>query len=211
MASPPAGIGCAAGAVAGTVLAGPLLGQTGQVYGVGSLAMPFWVSLAVSLAMLGIVAGVALPISLRAGRMSAVQAITTGRAPQRKHGYGALRLLGRARLLPRPVSIGLAGPFARPTRTLVTLAAIVFGVTAVIFGFGLSTSLNRVQADLDRTATQVTVFIAGREGPAVLTGQSTSQVSPGAQDRAVQHALSTQPGTLHDVAEADGQASMLGL
>jgi putative ABC transport system permease protein len=207
----PAGIGCTAGAVAGSLLAVPLLGQAGQVYGVGSLTMPFWVPVAVPLAMLGIVAGIALAISMRAGRMSAAQAITTGRAPLRNHGYGALRLLGRARLLPRPVSIGLAGPFARPTRTLVTLTAIVLGVTAVIFGFGLSTSLNRVAADLDRSAAQVQVFIAGREGPAILNGQTAAQMSLAAQDRAVQDALSAQPGTLHYVGQANGQASLLGL
>jgi len=38
--------------------------------------------------------------------------------------------------------------------TLVMLAAIVSGVTAVIFGFGLSTSLNRIQADLSHAAAE---------------------------------------------------------
>ena len=80
-----------------------------------------------------------------------MQAIAAGRAPRPKHGYGAHRLLGRASLLPRPMTIGLAGPFARPARTLVTLAAIAFGGTAVIFGFGLGASLNQIQADLSRS------------------------------------------------------------
>ena len=129
----PAVTGCVAGAAAGNLVAVPMLGRTARVYGVGSLAMPLWVSLAVPLAMLGLVVGTASAVALRAGRMSAVQAIATGRAPRPGHGYAALRLLGRdplARLLRRPVTIGLAGPFARPTRTLVTMAAIVFGVTA---------------------------------------------------------------------------------
>ena len=53
--------------------------------------------------------------------MSAMQAIATGRAPRPGHGYVAHRLLGRAAAAcPRPVTIGLAGPFARPTRTVVT-------------------------------------------------------------------------------------------
>ncbi len=211
----PAVVGCAAGAAAGTLLAGPMLGQTAQVYGVGRLTVPFWVDLAVPLAMLGLVVVTASAIALRAGRMSAVQAIATGRAPRPKHGYGALRLLGRgplARLLSRPVTIGLAGPFARPTRTLVTLAAIVSGVTAVIFGFGLSTSLDRVQADLSRTSSgQVQVFLAGRQGPVAVNGQSSAKLSPAAQEHAVEAALHAQPGTLHDVAEADGQVSVLGL
>ena len=90
----------------------PLLGQTAQVYGVGALAVPVWVDLVVPLAMLGLAGVAALLLALRAGRMSAVQAIATGRAPRRSDGFGAHRLLGRARLLPRPVTIGLAGPFA---------------------------------------------------------------------------------------------------
>ncbi|HEX9529209.1 MAG TPA: ABC transporter permease, partial [Streptosporangiaceae bacterium] len=164
------------------------------------------------LAMLGLVGVTAAAIALRAGRMSAVQAIATGRAPRPAHGYGAHRLLGQARLLPRPVTIGLAGPFARPARTLVTLAAIVFGVTTVIFGFGLRTSLDRVQADLSRTASeQVQVFLAGRQGPAVINGQSSARLSLAAQEHAVQAALRAQPGTLHYVAQADGQISVLGL
>jgi putative ABC transport system permease protein len=205
-------IGCVAGALAGNLLAGPLLGQTAQVYGVGSLAMPFWVSVTVPLAMLGLVGGTAVAIALRAGRMSAVQAIATGRAPRPRHGYGAHRLLGRAHLLPRPVTIGLAGPFARPARTLVTFAAIVFGVTAVIFGYGLSASLNQVQDDLSHAASdQVNVALGGRQGPVVINGQGSAKLSLAQQESAVTSALRAQPGTLHYVAEASGMASVPGL
>jgi len=211
----PAAIACAAGAAAGTLAAVPMLGQTAQVYGVGALAMPLWVSVAVPLAMLGLVVGTASVVALRAGRMSAVQAIATGRAPRAGHGYGALRLLGRGplgRLLPRPVTIGLAGPFARPARALVTMAAIVCGVTAVIFGFGLSTSLDRVQADLSRTASgQVQVFLAGHDGPVIINGQTSAKLSVAQQESAVQAALNAQPGTQHYVAESDGQVSVPGL
>jgi putative ABC transport system permease protein len=208
----PATLGCVIGAVAGNLAAGPMLGQTAQVYGVGSLAMPLWVSVAVPLAMLGLTGGTAVAIALRAGRMSAVQAIATGRAPRPRHGYSAHRLLSRAHLLPRPVTIGLAGPFARPARTLITLAAIVFGVTAVIFGYGLSTSLNRVQADLSRAGSdQVTVMLGGRQGPVVINGQSAPKLSLAQQERAVTSALRAQPGTLHYVAESSGMTSVPGL
>ena len=211
----PAVVACAAGAVAGTLAAGPMLGQTAQVYGVGSLAVPLWVGLAVPLGMFGLVTVTAAAIALRAGRMSAVQAIATGRAPRPRHGYGALRLLGRdplARLLPRPVTIGLAGPFARPARTLVTLAAIVCGVTAVIFGFGLSASLNRIQAELSRAASeQVQVLLGGHQGLSMVNGKSSTDLSLAEQEQAVQSALHAQPGTQHYVAEADGQVSALGL
>jgi len=126
-----------------------------------------------------------MAIALRAGRMCAVQAIATGRAPRPRHGYGACRLLGRARLVPRPLTIGLAAPFARPTRTLVTLAAIVFSVTAVIFGSGLSTSLDRVQADLSHQASeQVHVFLAGHQGLSMINGHSSVKLSLAAQEHA---------------------------
>jgi putative ABC transport system permease protein len=208
----PAIIGCLAGGVAGRMLAGPVLGQTAQVYGVGSLAMPLWVSMAVPLAILGLTGGTAVAIALRAGRMSAVQAIATGRAPRPRRGYGAHRLLGRVHLLPRPVSIGLAGPFARPARTLVTLAAIVFGVTAVIFGYGLSASLDRVQADLSRsTSDQVRVALAGRQGPGTINGQSPATLSLPQQERAVTAALRAQPGTAHYVAQAGDEIDVPGL
>ena len=135
----PALAGCIIGVVAGNLLSVPLLSRTAKVYGVGALALPVWVDVAVPLAMLGLAGLAALLLALRAGRMSAVQAIATGRAPRPAHGYAAHRLLGRVRL-PRPVTIGLAGPFARPSRTMVTLAAIVFGVIAVTFGVGLGPS-----------------------------------------------------------------------
>ena len=208
----PAAVGCAAGVITGNLVALPMLGQAAQVFGVGSLAVPFWVSLVVPLAMLALVGVTAFAIALRAGRMSAIQAIATGRAPRPAHGYGAHRLLGRVHRLPRPVTIGLAGPFARPARTLVTLAAIMFGVTAVIFSAGLRTSLVRAQADLSRAASeQVQVQLAGREGLVLINGQSSAKLSLAAQERAVQAALRAQPGTLHYVAEASGQISVLGL
>jgi putative ABC transport system permease protein len=104
----PAVTGCAVGATAGILLAVPMLGRTAQVYGVGRLAVPIWVDLAVPLGMLGLVVVTVSAIALRAGRMSSVQAIATGRAPRPRHGYGVLRLLGRdplARLVPRPVTM----------------------------------------------------------------------------------------------------------
>jgi putative ABC transport system permease protein len=209
----PAFLGCLVGVVAGNLLSVPLLSQTAQVYGVGALAVPVWVDVVVPLTMLGLAVLTALLMALRAGRMSAVQAIATGRAPRPTHGYAAHRLLGRARL-PRPVTIGLAGPFARPSRTMVTLAAIVFGVIAVTFGVGLGASLDRVYNDLNLTPEQVQVNIPGGPGSGSLVkgaGPGPAVPSPAAQERAVVAALRGQPGTLHYVAEADDDVSVLGL
>jgi putative ABC transport system permease protein len=145
---------------------------------------------------------------VRAARLSAVQAIATGRAPRPSGGYAAHRLLGRVRRLPRPVTLGLAGPFARPGRTLVTLAAIGFGVVAVTFAFGLATSLDRVAADLSRAAAvPFQVEVPGIPPPGVDLGPGGTP-SPAAQRSAVLAALHAQPGTARYVAEADDEVSV---
>jgi putative ABC transport system permease protein len=116
------------------------------------------------------------------------------------------------------VTIGLAGPFARPTRTAITLAAILFGGVAVTFGAGLGASLNRVYNDLSHSAAEpVQVSFPGAPGQ---NGSVKAGPGPGpgpglpslaAQEQAVQTALRAQPGTLHYVAEADDDVSVLGL
>ena len=217
----PAFAGCVIGVVAGNLLSVPLLSQTAQVYGVGALAVPVWVDVAVPLAMLGLAGAAAVLLALRAGRMSAVQAIATGRAPRPKHGYAAHRVLGRGpwTRLPRSVTIGLAAPFARPTRTAITLVAILFGAVAVTFGAGLGASLNRVYTDLQHSSAEpVQVNIPG--GPGQNGGGGSLQAAPGsgpaapslaAQEQAVTAALRTQPGTLRWVAESDDDVRVLGL
>ena len=139
----PALVGCLLGVVAGNLLAMPLLRQNADVYGVGRLGVPIWVDVAVPVGICALAAIAALLPALRAGRLSTVQAIAIGRAPQSGRGYGAHRLFGRMPL-PRPVTIGLAAPFARPARTLLTLAAVLLGAAAITFAFGLTSSLKRV-------------------------------------------------------------------
>jgi putative ABC transport system permease protein len=207
----PAAAGALAGVLAGNLLSVPLLSQTARVYGVGALAVPPWVDVAVPLAMLGLVLAAALLPALRAGRLSAVQAIATGRAPRTARGYGAHRLLGQARRLPRPLTLGLAAPFTRPGRTLVTLVAVLLGGIAVTFAAGLATSLDRVATDLSRAqAEPVQIGLPGTQAmpqPAA----APARPSPAAQRRAVEAALRAQPGTLRYVAEANDDISVPGL
>jgi putative ABC transport system permease protein len=159
--------------------------------------------------MCGLVALAAVLPALRGGRLSATQALAAGRAPRTGRGYLAHRLLGRL-ALPRPVTIGLASPFARPARMAATLAAVLLGVTAVTFAAGLVTTLRRAVADLNLTKTeQVQVYYApGGPGPH-LKGSGRSQQR--AQQRSAQPlrvvaaALHSQPGTAHYVAEEDRQ------
>ena len=142
--------------------------------------------------------------------MSAVQAIATGRAPRPTRGYGAHRLLGRLQRLPRPMTLGFAGPFARPARTATTFAAIAFGVVAVTFAVGLGTSLGQVYNDITRSADPVQVGLQGT-GPVSVASGASGVPSLSAQEHAVQAALAAQPGTLHYVLEGQDRISVLEL
>jgi putative ABC transport system permease protein len=220
----PAAAGCLAGVVVANLLTAPLLGQTASVYGVGALGVPLWVDASVAAAMCGLVAVAALVPALRAGRLSTVQAIAAGRAPRRGRGRAAYRLLARIRL-PRPVTVGLAVPFARPSRAAVTLVVIVLGACAVTLAAGLGGSLTRVVYGLSLARTeQVQVSYLGAAagirvgggpgpGPARVVGGRPGPGQPmnAAQARALAAALRAQPGTLHYVAETDLQASMPGV
>src|SRR6266700_291281 len=207
----PATAGALTGVLAGNLLSLPLLSQTARVYGVGTLAVPPWVDVATPLAMLGLTVAAALPPALRAGRLSPVRAIATGRAPRAARGYGAHRLLSKARRLPRPLTLGLAAPFARPGRTLVTLVAVLLGGAAVTFAAGLATSLDRVATDLSHAqAEPVQVGLPG-QGAMAQPADAPVLPSPAAQQRAVQAALRAQPGTLRYVAEADDDIGVPGL
>ena len=185
----------------GPRLATLLLKQAASAYGVGALGVPAWVAVTVPAAMLGLVAVAALLPAARAARLSAVHAIAAGRAPRPGHGYAAHRLLGRLRL-PRPVTIGLAAPFARPARTAVTLVAVLLGAVAVTFAVGLGSSLSRVVAGLSQAAAQP-VQVG-------LSSQNTF-IMNGAQQRAIEAALRAQPGTRRYVAETDQQFAVAGL
>ncbi len=219
--SVPAVAGCLGGVVLGNLLAVPLLAQTASVYGVGALGVPAWVDVAVPAALLCLVGIAALLPVVRAGRFSAVQAIAAGRAPGTGRGYSAHRLLGRL-ALPRPVTIGLAAPFARPARTSVTLAAILLGAIAVTFAVGLSASLNRVVAGLSHVQAepvQVSLPSAGpvaigsgvRIGPKAGSSAAVKLPTAAAAQRAITAALLAQPGTLRYVAQTDQQVSVAGL
>jgi putative ABC transport system permease protein len=200
----PAVAGCVLGVVAGNLLAVPVLRQSADAYGVGSQQVPWWASVLAPAGMLVLTGLAALGPALRAGRLSATQAIAAGRAPNAGRGYAAYRLAERLRL-PRPVGMGLAAPFARPARTLVSLAAIAFGATAVIFAFGLSAALGRAAAIQTLSAT-VLVKIQ-QAGP----GGGPNQVPTAAQDAAVTAALRAQPGTAHQTEVYENRVKVPGV
>jgi putative ABC transport system permease protein len=180
------GIPALAGAVAGTVLgtrwALPYL-QERSLFKV-TVAIPVWITIAAPAAMLALTALAALVPAMRAGRLPAVQAITTGQAPRAGHGHVAHRLAGRLPL-PRPVTAGLAAPFTRPSRSAATLTSITIGLTAAVLAVGLGSQITKIVisigvADIDRALFQrltwLVVVLAGIGVFATLLTQAREKV-----------------------------------
>jgi putative ABC transport system permease protein len=195
------GIPALAGAIAGTALGNywvvPLLnGGPGP-----HVAVPLWINLTVPLGMLTLTMLAALVPALRAGRRPAVAAITAGQAPRAGHGYGVHRLAGRLPL-PRPVSIGLAAPFTRPARSAATLAAVTFGLTAVVLATGLDTSIAKINAGASQAQQTQIVETGMPPGSQPLTPR---------QQQVIAAALRAQPGTQSYLTVASSQASVPGL
>lgn len=145
----PAAIGTGLGVVFGNLLAVPAMRQEGNAYQTGTRTVAPWIDVAVAAAALAAVAVTALLPALRAGRLRAAEAIAVGRAPRPGRGRAVRHLLGRLPLS-RPVSLGLAAPFARPARSVAMGLALMLGTAAVAFGTGLALSLNGIQKGLDQ-------------------------------------------------------------
>ncbi|HEY0937987.1 MAG TPA: FtsX-like permease family protein [Trebonia sp.] len=200
----PALAGCLLGTVGGYLLSLPVLRQSAGAYSVGRQQVPVWALVLAPGGMLAVTLLAALGPALRAGRLSSVEAIAAGRAPGSGRGYAVHRLAVRLRL-PRPVSLGLAAPFARPARMLVTLAAVAFGAAAVIFAVGLHSSLDRA-SDSQTLASAVPVRVA-QTGP----GTGPGQVPTAAQFAAATAAVQAQPGIAHENTQYTGPVKVVGL
>ena len=198
----PALAGCVLGVAAGYALTIPVLHQSAGAYGVGSQQAPLWALVLAPAGMLAITLLAALGPALRAGRLSAVEAIAAGRAPGTGRGYAVHRLAARLNL-PRPVSLGLAAPFARPARTLVTLASIAFGATAVIFAIGLHSSLSQAKASQSLAATVQAQVEQNNLGPGPNGAPSAAQL-------AAASAAVNQPAVAHSNAEYGNQVKVVG-
>ncbi|BCL27931.1 FtsX-like permease family protein [Streptomyces aurantiacus] len=204
MLSVPAVVGCALGTLAGNALAGPILkvAFTGIEVGRASVGdISPWVSVACLVGMPALVLLAALVPALRAHRLPAAEAISAGGAPRTGRGLRVQRLLGATRL-PRPVSLGLGQPFARPSRTLLTMAAIVLGVTTVTLSTGL-------------TSTMVAYGKVGREDGGARIHVTTGGVGndrtpPRLGDPQIEKRLRSLPGAEGVRARALSQANMTG-
>ena len=143
-------------AIAGTVIGVPIGALAGQPL-MGKAFSPLGGQPGISLPVIvGCLLGVPLLVGLaayvparRAAGMSAIAAISAGAAPKRGRGLKVQRKLAGSRL-PRSVSMGLGLPFARPGRSALTFAAVLLGVTTVVFANGLARSLSAASRASDR-------------------------------------------------------------
>ncbi|MEV7184366.1 FtsX-like permease family protein [Kitasatospora sp. NPDC093102] len=191
----PATAGTLLGVVAGNALTIPVLAATGSLYGTNTSGLAPWVDVAVAGGTLTAVALVAWAAAARAGRLRTVDALAVGRTA----GAGRRDAVARraaalaARLpLPRPLSLGLAQPFARPARAAGMLAAVLFGTAAAVFAVGMGGTMSWVQEAKTRDAGDVAVHPTRPGGPP----GAMPVARPVPADRAVvTAALDAQPGT----------------
>ncbi|MDH6112532.1 putative ABC transport system permease protein [Kitasatospora sp. MAP12-15] len=203
----PSAIGAVSGVLLGNLLAMPLMGDAGQMYGGGSPGVAWWIDLAVPGAALAVVALAALVPALRAGRLRTVEALAVGRAPRSGRGQWAQRLAARLPL-PRAVTLGLASPFARPVRSAALLAAVLFGTTAATFAIGLTSSASAVTtARQPGQRIPVSVFLASPGDP----GSPAPQGGDTAADPVKTLALiQAQLGTAAAIGQSQGVVTVAG-
>ncbi|MGI8329284.1 ABC transporter permease [Actinomadura scrupuli] len=151
MIAVPGVVGCTCGVVIGNLLAKFLTASTGEALDlpVANGVAP-WVDVAAIAGICALVVVTALVPAVRAGRLSAAQAVSAGAVPRRGRALRVQRVLAKASL-PRPVSLGLGLPFARPGRSALTLAAVAFGVAAVTFATGLLWTIDAYSVGAART------------------------------------------------------------
>ena len=187
--------GCLFGIPAGVALSVSLVGRADA-----SLALPSEPPLApaMALATLLIVTAVVLVAAvlpgLRAGRLSAVDAISMGTAPsggRREPAAGLLRRLP----LSRSVALGAGDALARPLRGALTALAVLVGVATLVFATGMRTSVqNLVDINFGNRITDVLV-----------------QRANAYPDQMVMATLAAQPETALVVAMAGGKVVVPGV
>ena len=203
----PSGTGALAGVLLGNLLAMPLMGDAGQMYGGASPQVAWWIDLAVPGAALAVVTLAALVPALRAGRLRTIEALAVGRAPRSGRGQWAQRLTARLPL-PRAVTLGLAAPFARPVRSAALLAAVLFGTTAATFAIGLTSSASAVTAARSPgQSIPVTVFLDLPGAPGSPVTKNGGSAADPAKTLAV---IQAQPGTAGVIGQTQSVVTVAG-
>jgi putative ABC transport system permease protein len=197
----PALLGCIIG-----IPLGALLGRSILISGTHAMGLPApspFDPVSDLLALAGVLLVVALAAcipAMRAGRLSAIQAITEGTAPGTPRGSWLGRRLQRLGV-PRVLSLGAGEAFARPLRGILTVAVILIGVATVAFASGMHATMATLNA---QPALHSNDYVGGSYQLEVNPSGSVS-------DGAIMHALAAQPGTEGVVAFADTFVTVPGL
>ncbi|MFI8434401.1 FtsX-like permease family protein [Streptomyces sp. NPDC079020] len=195
--------GAALGTAAGAVVARPLLKNV--FMGIGTVDLEvgvgLWVYAATLFGMPLLVGLAAFVPALRAHRLSAARAISAGSAPAAGRGLRVQRRLAGTGL-PRPVSLGLGLPFARPGRTALTLSAVILGVTTVTLATGLSSTMTEYGKAFQRTGYVDTTVFAGQA--------RFGEREPKQDDAGTEAMLRKLPGAVHVTAGAFADVGLTG-
>ena len=168
----PTVVGCVVGTITGTLAAQPLLSEGFQGLGLDvGINVGVWIWVAGLVGVPALVALAAFVPAVRAHGLSPAQAISAGTSPRTGHGTRIQRRLAGVGL-PRPVTLGLGMPFARPGRTLFTVVAVLLGVTTVTFATGLADSLTRISTLEDQASGQIGVRPSDGQMRIIREGQS---------------------------------------
>lgn len=191
----PALAGCLVGIPLGALLSIPLADRAALSLGLASMpaVSPLVDLLALACVTLVVLVAATVP-ALRAGRLSAVQAISMGSAPQRVGRLRPSRWLQRAGL-PLGVGLGAGDAFRRPLRGTLTCLAILVGVATLVFATGLHESTSKF------------VAAAGLTGSVDVV---VERVGPYA-DAGVMSLLGSEPETERVVAVGGAQAAIQGV
>jgi putative ABC transport system permease protein len=196
----PALVAAVLGTILGNVVATAVLSSAVfESYGAGAFQVEPWVNVVALIGVTALVGLAAVLPSLRARRLSAVEAISAGSAPRLGRGLRVQRRLGGARL-PRAISLGVGLPFSRPARSALTAAAVVLGVAGVTLAIGISKAVT-AYVDADSRADAVQVEVRAGNPPA---GR------PVLSDQADQAMLRTLPGAERVVASKELSMRQIG-
>jgi putative ABC transport system permease protein len=206
----PAAVGSIGGLAVGTAASMPFLENTAHALG---LPAPSTAAGPVDLIVLGLVGFVCLTASFlpawRAGRLTAVGAITVGAAPGSRRGSAVARVLSRAPF-PRALSLGLQEAAARPLRSLMTSGAILVGVATIVFALSLHLSLSQVASHLDRGSYAQLAFGFPTAAPGGKV-KSGFVLPPPPSHRQIVHAMHANPGVAHFAFEAQSSVVASGI
>jgi putative ABC transport system permease protein len=150
----PAAAGAAVGTVVGSNWAAALIAGWGA-----NVAVPLWIELTVPLAVCAVVALAGLIPAVRAARLTAIQALVAGRSPKSARG-SKLSTRAGGLPLPRPVALGIASAFSRPSASLATAAVIAAGLAAAVLAVGLNSQM--FQLVVGATTPQNGAVLAGQ-------------------------------------------------